>query len=252
VTADDNSGNISLSDTFNNFHDYEIRWTPDEITWLVDGQVGRVKKRSETWNASANQWDYPQTPARVQLSIWPGGADTNAAGTISWAGGPIDWNGDDIKTNGYYYATFGEIEIKCFNAPSAPGTNRGVSYTFNAVKATNDTVIDGDKPTVLKSFLGTGLDMNAGADAAASAAGPGATQAQIPGGGNIGPGQNPGGAAVGSGGSPTGSANACSASTFAQNCGVIGNASDGVGQRQRMMGGSALAVVVALATLLLL
>lgn len=84
----DNSGNITLSNTFDNFHTYEINWTPDEITWLVDGQVGRTKKRSETWNATSNQWAFPQTPSRVQISIWPGGASTNAPGTVQWAGGP--------------------------------------------------------------------------------------------------------------------------------------------------------------------
>ncbi len=209
--------------------------------------MGRVKKKSETWNATTNQWDFPQTPARVQLSIWPGGADTNAPGTISWAGGPIDWNGDDIKSNGYYYATFGEIEINCFNANSPPGTNKGVSYTYNAVKATNDSVIDGNKPTVLKSFLGTGLDMNAGD---ASGSGPGGRQAQTPGGGNIGPGQNPGGAAVGSGGpSGTGSADSCSATAFSQNCGTITNKNDGGRSRQTALGASAFAGVVALAGL---
>jgi hypothetical protein len=257
---DDNSGNITLSDTFNNFHEYEIRWTPEDITWLVDGQVGRVKKKSETWNATAHQWDFPQTPSRVQLSIWPGGADTNAPGTIQWAGGPIDWNGDDIKTNGYYYATFGEIEISCFNANSAPGTNKGVSYTFNNARATNDTVIDGNKATVLKSFLGSGLDMNAGA-ASGSTASPSATAvAQIPGGSNVGPGQNPGGAASaggnnggGTGGSATGSSSGCSPTTFSQNCGSSsggGNKSEGARPRERALGASAFAVIIALAGLL--
>jgi beta-glucanase (GH16 family) len=48
LSLDTNSANISLSDTFENFHDFEIQWTPDTITWLVDGQVGRVKKRTDT------------------------------------------------------------------------------------------------------------------------------------------------------------------------------------------------------------
>jgi len=46
ITNYNNGGNISLSDTFNNYHTYEIDWTPDEITWKIDGQVGRSKKRS--------------------------------------------------------------------------------------------------------------------------------------------------------------------------------------------------------------
>jgi beta-glucanase (GH16 family) len=238
-----------LSDTFNNFHEYEIRWTPDEITWLVDGQVGRTKKKSETWNATTNQWDFPQTPARVQLSIWPGGADTNAPGTISWAGGPIDWDGEDIKTNGYYYTTFGEIEISCFNAPNAPGTNKGVSYTISNVKATNDTVLDGNKPTVLKSFLGTGLNMDT-----TNPNDPSSTQAQIPGAGNVGPGQNPGGAATGIGSNGDGAGsndpNRCTAMTFSQNCGGIGNANDGSRLQQQMLGLSVFAVALTMAGLL--
>ena len=58
-----------MSDTFEDFHDYEINWTPDEITWLVDGKVGRTVKKSDTFNKTSNQFDFPQTPARVQLSI---------------------------------------------------------------------------------------------------------------------------------------------------------------------------------------
>ncbi|KAK2011756.1 hypothetical protein LZ32DRAFT_325416 [Colletotrichum eremochloae] len=187
----DQSGNISLSNTFSNWHTYEISWTPDEIQWLVDGQVGRTKKRSDTWNATAQQWDYPQTPARVQLSIWPGGADTNAKGTIDWAGGPINWDSEDIKNAGYYYAMVKDVEISCFNAKSPPGTNNKKSYYYNNIKATNDTVVDSDKDTILKSFLGTGLDMDAGATTASgTAAKPTATAATIPGGSNSGPGND--------------------------------------------------------------
>lgn len=161
TSSDDQGRNISLSDTFNNYHDYTIDWTPDKITWSIDGQVGRTKERKDTWNATSNQWEYPQTPARVQISIWPGGLASNAKGTIDWAGGEIDWNGDDIQTNGYYYTQFESVEVKCFNAPSAPGTNKGKSYTYNDERGTNDTVVDGNKPTILKSLLGTGTNMTA-------------------------------------------------------------------------------------------
>ncbi|RAL67108.1 hypothetical protein DID88_007888 [Monilinia fructigena] len=119
ITNYDNEQDITLSDTYANYHDYEINWTPDEITWLVDGQVGRTKKRADTWNATANQWNFPQTPARVQLSLWPAGLATNSQGTIEWAGGIIDWDSEDIKNNGYYYASFESVEISCYNGKSA-------------------------------------------------------------------------------------------------------------------------------------
>lgn len=161
ITNYNQGGNITLSDTFNNYHDYEIQWTPDSITWLVDGQVGRVKQRKDTWNSTSNQWAFPQTPARVQISIWPGGLASNAKGTIDWAGGVIDWNGQDVQTNGYYYAQFESVQVKCYNAATAPGTNKGVSYTYDNIAGTNNTVVDGNKPTVLKSLLGTGTNMSA-------------------------------------------------------------------------------------------
>lgn len=162
----DQSGNITgTSNTFENYHEYEINWTPDEITWLVDGKKGRTKKRSETWNATAQQWDFPQTPSRVQFSIWPGGADTNPKGTVDWAGGAINWvDHPDLKDPGYYYAMVSEVEIKCWDGSNGVGTNKGKTYYYNSARGTNDTVVDSDKNGILSSLQATGLDMNKGGD----------------------------------------------------------------------------------------
>ncbi|KAI0594869.1 glycoside hydrolase family 16 protein [Biscogniauxia sp. FL1348] len=245
------SGNITgLSDTNSDEHEYEIRWTPDEIQWLVDGNVGRTQKKSDTWNSTSNQYDYPQTPARVQLSIWPGGAASNGEGTISWAGGPIDWDSDDIKKDGYYYATVRDVEIDCYQTNSPPGTNSGTSYVYNDVKATNDTVEDTDKSTILKSLIGTGLDMDK--DYPSSSAS-GSTAAVIPGLSGGGPGTN-GQAAGGdandsgsSGSSTTGSTSASCTDGFQQVCGSSSdNSNEGVRQ-DRALGASAFAALVAVA-----
>ncbi|KAG6002806.1 hypothetical protein E4U21_002763 [Claviceps maximensis] len=235
VTDYHNSGNISLSDTFQNFHEYEIRWTPDKIEWLIDGQVGRTKLRRDTWNETSQSWMYPQTPARVQLSIWPGGAATNAKGTIDWAGGPMDWNAPDIQNVGYFYATFAEVSIQCYNANKAPGTNKNKSYTYSGTQATNDTVIDGNGDTVLGSFQGTGFDMKKDkASASQSGTSPKNTAATIPGGGNGATGQDHSGnsgtkggeSGSGSGGSGgSGSSTSCPPSSFNQDCSPGGSSS---------------------------
>jgi len=188
-----NSANISLSDTFNNYHTYEIDWTPDLITWKVDGQIGRTKKRSETWNSTSNRWDFPQTPARVQLSLWPAGLESNGQGTIEWGGGLVQWDTPDIQNNGYYYAAFESVTISCYNGTSAPGTNNGVSYTYNDVSGLNNTVVDGKDPTVLASFQGNGEDMNAGAtkpSGSSSGSKPSSTAETIPGLSGAGPGSD--------------------------------------------------------------
>lgn len=280
-----NSGNITVTDTYANWHEYEIRWTPDQIQWLVDGQVGRTKLKSETWNATANQWDFPQTPSRVQLSIWPGGAATNAKGTIDWAGGPISWDSEDINNYGYYFATFGEIDVQCWDAKSPPGTNNGKSYYYNSYRATNDTVVDSNKRTDLASFLGTGTDMDAGkqtntkggsASATKSGGAKGTTVPQsIPGGGSAPAGQVPGGGSgtvsggsgsgssgsdgsgsSGDSGSASGDSNACGMNGFSQSCDDGGSgsgpSSKNNGAKTTAQGASALAAVVGFVGLMFL
>ncbi|KAI0500863.1 hypothetical protein KFK09_019081 [Dendrobium nobile] len=45
------------------FHDYVIRWTPDEIVWLVDGSIVRreVRKEGEPW---------PEKAMFLYASVW--------------------------------------------------------------------------------------------------------------------------------------------------------------------------------------
>ncbi|KAM3066110.1 putative glycosidase CRH2 [Clarireedia jacksonii] len=259
ITNYDEEQDIQLSDTWANYHEYEIQWTPDQIVWLVDGQVGRTKKRSDTWNATSNQWDFPQTPARVQLSIWPGGLATNGKGTIEWAGGVIDWNSEDIKNNGYYYASFESVDIECYKANSSLGTNTGTSYTYSSLVGTNNTVVDGNKPTILKSLLGTGTNMSAAYPSAASSSGaaaPSATEAQIPGltgtgGGGVDT-HSSGGSSDSSSGtsSASGTSSTGGSSGFSQGTGSSGSGSsssaDKVGANQeRVLKGSLFAGIVA-------
>lgn len=158
----ENSENITVTDSFRNFHDYEIRWTPDKIEWVIDGKVGRVQERKDTWNSSAQLWEYPQTPARVQLSLWPGGLESNPKGTVDWAGGIIDWEHEDIKNLGYFYVEVESVSIECYQGKDGLGTNSGKSYWYDDKRGTNDTVVDGDKDTIIGSLQATGLDMDKG------------------------------------------------------------------------------------------
>lgn len=226
------------SSTYDEWHEYEIRWTPDEITWAIDGKVGRTKKKSDTWNETFSQWDFPQTPSRVQLSIWPGGLDSNAKGTIDWAGGPIDWDHEDVKKDGYYSVAFSEITVECYDADSPPGTNKRKSYIFNDVHATNDTVEDTDKRTNLKSLAGSGLDMDAEDDSDDSN--------NVPGNSGTGTGNHANGGG-GSGGSGGGAG--CSSSDFSQTCSE-GDDEEGDEGAATRMGASALGVVVAVGAML--
>ena len=109
VCVDDNEKNLTVSsDTRQNTHTYEIDWTPDKLTWSVDGVSMRTLDRSSTYNSSTGQYHYPQSPARIQLSLWPAGLQSNGQGTVAWAGGLVDWD-SQYMANGYYYARVTDV-----------------------------------------------------------------------------------------------------------------------------------------------
>ncbi|KAI5310164.1 hypothetical protein KEM55_001005 [Ascosphaera atra] len=150
-----NQISASLSDTFANYHDYEIDWKPDHITWSIDGQEVRTLKKSDTYNETTKQYDFPQSPSRVQLSLWPAGLESAAKGTIEWGGGLVDWESDDVKKNGYYYALVDKVSIECYDPPSSAGSG-SKSYVYKNYDGTEDSVELSDKITVLKSFYADG------------------------------------------------------------------------------------------------
>lgn len=238
-SADDNEVNASTTDTFENWHTYEIDWQPDQITWSIDGQSVRTLQREKTWNATLNQYQFPQTPARVQLSLWPAGLPTNAPGTIAWAGGEIDWNSEDIKQHGYDYATFGEITIECYDPPAGANIQGNSSYIYTNALGLNSSVEITNKNTVLASFEATGTNMTAGASlATASGATPSVSDSV--------PGSSSGG--TGAQGASSGSSSSSSSSGSSTGFSQGGSATKGNGApstNERVLKGSLFAVLVA-------
>ncbi|KAL3231430.1 putative glycosidase CRH2 [Nakaseomyces bracarensis] len=158
-----NSANLTASDTFENFHTYEVDWHPDYITWSVDGVVGRTLYKNATYNDTTGEYQFPQTPAKVQLSLWPGGNATNAPGTIAWAGGAINWDAPDIQDPGYYYMVLQEANITCYDPPSGATINGSKSYVYtNKDNFTEDSVVISDKDYVLDNSGANGADLNKG------------------------------------------------------------------------------------------
>lgn len=230
-----NGGNSTMTNSYDNFHDYEINWTPDKIDWIIDGNVTRTKKRSDTYNSTSHSWDFPQTPSRVQFSLWPAGDPKNPPGTVNWAGGNIDWNSPEMETD-YYFAIVDSVEIKCYNAKTAPGTNKNKSYTYSSTLGTNDTVIDGNSDTVLGSFLATGKDMKQGKGQSTDGA------QTVPGGGS--PGQDHSGTTPSSSSSGTnGDVATCNPRDWNQKCGSS-QAASGTGKSAPNKAGASVAALV--------
>lgn len=160
----DQQGNVSASDTFENYHDYGVDWTEDKVDWLLDGKVIRTLKREDTWNETTERYDFPQTPSRIQFSLWPGGYASNAIGTIEWAGGEVDWNSQDIQDYGYYYAFVKEITVEPYDHPDVEeiededGEDDFTAFLFNSTDANAENVFITNKKTWLGSQDATGLD----------------------------------------------------------------------------------------------
>lgn len=186
VTNYNNGDNLTLpngASSVNTEHEYCLDWKQDTLDWSIDGNKMRSLKRSDTWNATSGRFDYPQTPSRIMLSLWPAGLSTNEKGTVEWAGGEIDWN-SPYMANGYYYARFSEVTVDCYDAPSGAQKKGSKSYQYTDARGTNDTVAITDKQVILGSLMGTGE--NPGEAPKSSDPKPTGNVAMVPGG-------NPGG-----------------------------------------------------------
>jgi hypothetical protein len=73
-----------------NFHNYSVEWTKDEIKWGIDGGVIRTVPVTDPKTINGTQ--YPQTPMTIRLGVWAGGDSKNPNGTIEWAGGLTNYN----------------------------------------------------------------------------------------------------------------------------------------------------------------
>ncbi|KAJ2063833.1 putative glycosidase CRH2 [Coemansia sp. S146] len=125
-----------LSDTTTNYHTYQIQWTPDQIVWLVNGNAFRTVKRSDTWDAAANTFKYPDSESFISVGIWDGGS--GAKGTADWAGGAIQWNKQP------FVAAVKSISVDCYYNGNEttyvpPGGNNGggSSPTISSTSSTS-------------------------------------------------------------------------------------------------------------------
>jgi beta-glucanase (GH16 family) len=69
------------------FHTYKLDWTPDSLTWSIDGAVVRTLHAKD---CDAGDHQYPQTPSRFHLGVWDGGDPDKPWYTAQWAGGYTD------------------------------------------------------------------------------------------------------------------------------------------------------------------
>lgn len=251
-----NSENATVDggDTFNDWHTYEIDWTPDQVQWIIDGEVKRTLLKSDTFDEKLNKYKFPQTPARLQMSLWPAGQASNAKGTIDWAGGVIDWNSEDIQQEGYYYATIGQVDVQCYDPPSGAVKTGDVSYEYTSEDCLESDVMITGNSTVLGSMGATGLNMDLGAGSSSSASASASASDSIPtnSNGSGGSGGMAGGSSSSSGSSSESGGSSTSSAGFSQGTGSSGQGNSAPNPNERVLRGSLFAVLVAVVVLVTL
>ncbi|KAI8847557.1 concanavalin A-like lectin/glucanase domain-containing protein [Chytridium lagenaria] len=118
------------TDTSRVYHDYEIRWAEDSITWVLDGEIVRIVNKEDT--CSGSTCAFPSTPSKIEIAIWDGGA--GSAGTRDWAGGYVPWDQTDASG---YNVTYQYIMIQCNGDPvptGPPRRTKGPNYSAPSLK----------------------------------------------------------------------------------------------------------------------
>ncbi|KAJ1679401.1 putative glycosidase CRH2 [Spiromyces aspiralis] len=75
-----------LGNTAGMFHDYTILWSPQYVTWAVDGISFRTINYNDTRSVGDNDYKFPTKPSQIFFKVWDGGSSSNSD-TRQWAGG---------------------------------------------------------------------------------------------------------------------------------------------------------------------
>ncbi|PYI34957.1 concanavalin A-like lectin/glucanase [Aspergillus indologenus CBS 114.80] len=132
TTTSDRGGFHAVADADTRFHNYTSYWDRDRLEWWIDGRLVRTVNYSEPLTVYGR--NYPQTPCRVKVSVWPAGIASESIGNIEWAGGLVDW--DDLP----FTMAVQRIRVQDFHTGKEyEYTDRSGSYESIKVVSGNST-----------------------------------------------------------------------------------------------------------------
>jgi beta-glucanase (GH16 family) len=158
------------------WHIYTIDWTPASITWSIDSVPVRTLYYSDALDGA----NFPQTPMRIKIGNWVGGAADESEGTVEWAGGYSDLTEapftmyvnnvtiEDYTTNGTSY-TYGDMSgsyesIIISNNATGSNTsyNVGQSVGTNSSSSSNSTTSSSNSSSASSVVLSSGASTQSG------------------------------------------------------------------------------------------
>jgi beta-glucanase (GH16 family) len=120
---------------------YRVDWTPETITWLIDG----VSVRSLNYSDAENGTRFPQTPMRLRIGIWAGGDSSNSEGTIAWAGGATNY------TSGPYMMTVQRVTVINYS-PATSYSYHGTSGSYQSISISGGSLMGSANSTAAYSL----------------------------------------------------------------------------------------------------
>ncbi|KIV89100.1 hypothetical protein PV10_08704 [Exophiala mesophila] len=113
------------------FHTYSYDWTPEALSWSIDGRVVRILRNNGT---TTGDWQYPQTPSRLHLGVWCAGDPDAYAGTVFWAGGYTKF--EDAPFSAYVKS----VKITTPNACKSWKYPSSFDGSWRSVQCSNDAI----------------------------------------------------------------------------------------------------------------
>jgi len=148
------------------FHTYTIDWSKESIIWSIDGTEVRTLLYTDA-NGGAN---FPQTPMVVKMGNWDGGASTEGAGTIEWAGGLTDWSAAPFTM----YVKSVTIEDASTGATSY--TYGDMTGSYESIDISNSSVSSSASVSASATATASGSAVSRVATSAATASGSASTK----------------------------------------------------------------------------
>lgn len=66
--SDSHGGKALARNRASDYVVYGFTWTPDYLSWTVEGKTVRTLQRDDTLDKTSGLYKFPQTPSRVQFS----------------------------------------------------------------------------------------------------------------------------------------------------------------------------------------
>ncbi|KAF2139677.1 glycoside hydrolase family 16 protein [Aplosporella prunicola CBS 121167] len=159
TTTYDRATYVAVDTPVDTWHTYGINWTKEAVVWSIDGEDIRTLKYEDAVDGK----NFPQTPCRLNLGSWAGGASDNKW-TVEWAGGKTNFEEGPFKM---YVQS---VKIQNFN-PAMNYNYTDLTGSYQSIDILNHTTTKNSSSATATKSSGINTDGVMSGSGASSASG---------------------------------------------------------------------------------